>query len=189
MALGSDNGPMSEHREQVVEVSPGRSRTDRMAEVQAWLVDTGWADGIRTDTDWLEKGGDTHGFGQRARDLFPGIDGTITVAWHEHNDWSAGGDTGPPRCQTCRALADEPTFDTAMEQWTPAFEPNLRCAMCGTDALVGDWDLSESAACANPGFVLDTSSPSHFGGDVAVRVADEIEAAIGGRWRWVHLHL
>jgi hypothetical protein len=183
---------VSDHREQLVDLDTSAVGAARRAEeTRAWLAASGW--GLPGDhEDWLYVGETALQAGPEARRRHPDLE-TMTIVVPVRDVWVAGDGTEWPRCPACGV---EQGSSEEIERWIRSDrEPTATCRACGSDAPLGDWDLTFSIAPGHLAIVLDpsgnvTKSAPKF--DPAVLARDlqrEVIAELGGRWAYVRHHI
>ena len=186
---------MSDHRDQFFDLAASDEHaTHRAAEVREWLRTSGWSVAKPELFDWLtykdERGEQVaaDAIGPRVTAEFerthpgwqydPLIPVTVVPGW---NSFYASEGFEGIRCPRCGEVSEN-----AMQligEWDETHRaPEAVCERCGLQAMLADWDLRDAIAFAWVGVVADLPGCESA-------LLQELQAALGGKWVHIHLHL
>lgn len=186
---------MGDHRDQFFDLAASEeSAMHRAAEVRAWLRANGWSTEKPELFDWLThedlRGEQTpaDAIGPRVIAEFertnpgwcydPLTPVTVLPGWNAY--YAAEGFEGI-RCPHCGAISEN-----AMQligEWDETRRvPEATCEWCEFRAPLIDWNLRDAVAFAWVGVIADLP-------DCEGALLPELQAALGGKWVHIHLHL
>ena len=186
---------MSDHRDQFFDLAASEENAmHRAAEVRTWLRTNGWSVAKPELFDWLTFE-DLRGEQVPADAIGPRVTAefdrtnpgwrydpltTVTVVPGWNSYYAADGFEGI-RCPGCGVVSEAAM--NLIGEWEKTHRvPESTCERCGLRAPLTDWNLRDAVAFAWVGIVADLPG-------CEVTLLRDIQAALGGKWAHIHLHL